>query len=187
MKTTGRFLTLLLFGGALLALPQLTRKIHAQWPASQCITSFSSSWDDPCPNCCANAGLEIYEIDTPNDTSPGDKSALLQTFDCGGGTNCNGCGSGEYYEETDDPTCCGSNGAYCGSDSDCCNGLLCADGMCSWCRNYGDQCSDGSECCSGLCDSGTYTCVDCLTEFEACQSDFDCCTGVCQYGFCSAT
>jgi hypothetical protein len=147
-----------LVGAALVALNG-RRAIRAQWPNDQCITSFYTEWDYPCPNCCNNATLEIDQIVTPDNTSPGDISASLATYNCGGGTNCSGCGGGEYYEQVQDPSCCGGNGSYCSSYSDCCCGLMClSTHICSWCVDYGGECGTDWDCCGWYCEPSSHTC-----------------------------
>jgi len=188
MKATIEVVKVLVVVGVLFLLSHRPNKIQAQqWQGSQCVTFYTET--DPCPSCCTNPGGQITDDIQYLVSSTGIQSDYLSTFDCGEPI-AGGCSvecSGQYDEGEDDPTCCGSNGAYCENDYDCCTGLLCSENTCSWCRANGGSCQDGSQCCSGLCDSGTYTCVACLTEFEYCQYDSDCCTGVCQYGFCSGT
>lgn len=159
MKEAIRSSRLIVLIGALIFVINGSKSVRAQWPNDQCITSFYTEWDQPCPNCCINATLEIDQIVTPGNTSQGDMSASLQTYNCGGGTNCSGCGTGEYYEQVQGPSCCGGNGSYCSSSYDCCNGLTCLSyNICSWCVDYGGECGTDSDCCGGYCEPYSGTC-----------------------------
>lgn len=164
MRLKARLLVIVLSALALFILPSSPRRVTAQWPASQCIKSFYSEWQNPCANCCNNAGLDIDAIASVGDGSPGYQSAYLSTYDCGGGSGCSGynCGTGEYYEAMDDPTCCSTSSMSCSFDSNCCTGYVCdlSWNQCTSCVPSGDNAYYQSDCCSGTgsYDLGMYWC-----------------------------
>jgi len=84
-----------------------------------------------------------------------------------------------------------------GLQLDCCDGLVCLDGICAvpepTCAAEGEACAmiDGAltSCCEGLvCADGI--CVvpgpTCAGEGETCEADADCCDGICCGGTCRA-
>lgn len=97
-----------------------------------------------------------------------------------------GCGGEDRPVEGDDlddeaPRLCGDRGHDCEDpDVDCCNGLVCDDGVCvdapgppdhQDCRAVGDSCDTDRGCCSGECVDGTCREADgaCLPLLEMMQ------------------
>ena len=164
MRLKARLLVIVLSVLAFIVLPPPSQRVNAQWPGSQCITSFSSEYESPCANCCNNPDIDINAIVTANNTSPGYKSAFLSSYDCGGGSGCSGynCGTGEYYTAMDDPTCCSQSLMSCNGDNDCCIGYACdlSWDQCASCVPNGDYAYRQSDCCSGFgsYDLGMYQC-----------------------------
>jgi len=67
----------------------------------------------------------------------------------------------------------------CRSDSDCCAGVFCTNGMCVGCRFNNAACTANGQCCSANCGGG----VCCVDNYHyatnaQCSSDGDCCTGL---------
>src|SRR5215204_3418353 len=71
---------------------------------------------------------------------------------------------------------CGQLGTSCGSNSDCCSGLICSAvyETCQPCGEQGASCAVDSDCCPSLsCSNGT--CQAC----PGCPADQACCDGTC--------
>ncbi len=163
MGLRARLFLVTLFVGLVLLLPRPPH-INAQWPASQCIKSFFTEYESPCANCCNDPTVSIDAISSPDNTSPGFQSAFLSNYNCGGGTGCTGynCGTGDYYQQEDDPTCCSGTQMQCTSDSACCTGYACDLTLqqCASCVQAGDYAQLQWDCCSGTgnYDNGEYQC-----------------------------
>jgi len=71
----------------------------------------------------------------------------------------------------------GRAGDYCGDLSDCSDGLICSNGVCT-CKDLGASCTAGDQCCSTVCDSTSHQCT-CLQYVDlACSSQAQCCPGL---------
>jgi len=95
-------------------------------------------------------------------------------------------------------TCADANGK-CGSDNDCCSGLVCnqkTETCQERCSQAGTACKLDSECCTGYCNPQTYKCDNaptCVDEGMTCRVvtgntviKKECCSGLTcnDYGFC---
>ncbi len=72
---------------------------------------------------------------------------------------------------------CVAKGADCEGDSDCCENLMCDEGVCAdVCTPSGGSCKDGSTCCEGtVCTNGF--CTGCALEGQTCSGTNLCCDG----------
>jgi hypothetical protein len=176
MGRTIRALTVFAIVGVVLVFVHVPKRIAAQqWQGYSCAT-FDTDYLD-CPSCCTQAGKSFSDMIVGVNRDTGIQDPYLAAYNCGDPVP-GGCSvdcSGQYDEALDDPGCCGSNGVSCGSDQDCCSGLFCTGGMCSFCKINGDECYNDSECCSGICDPDFDMCVDCLSDYAPCQYDSQCC------------
>ena len=86
---------------------------------------------------------------------------------------------------------CQSDGAGCGSSSDCCQGLVCSGGTCgaALCRGLGAPCAGTPDCCNPfLCVGGICSAqAQCGQQSQACTNTNDCCNPfICSGGQCTS-
>ena len=96
---------------------------------------------------------------------------------------------GCYFDEMNGHKICDYCGFYhhdCTSDSDCCTGDYCIDGVCWDCATQGVECTIDDDCCSDYCEFDEYTgqrycnaLRHCIPEDGLCSYTYECCCGYC--------
>ena len=149
---------------------------------NDCCTSSggqSINWTDGTTN---GNGIQTLSTMYPNCGSP--------TNSCSGGTQSTACSStsNTWYQAVDDPAeCCIPAGTACNQGTCCADLVYLSNNTCGNCRSDGASCGSDSDCCDGTCSDGVCASQDCSLGGDPCEDDSDCCSGYCdpEVSFCS--
>ena len=151
-------------------------------PENQCATCQVCNGN----GACTSAGLG---------TDPKSECATDAPTSCGLTGSCDGSGSCEYYDNSQEcvtESCTGTTHQF----ADKCSGTgSCTDGGQEDCSPYvctgttcGTSCSAQSDCISGYyCELGSGTCLSKKPDGQSCGNTFECASDHCQNGFCCAS
>ncbi len=198
MNTSRALLRILILAGCLPLLARYARVTPVRAHTEDCTQIDTTATTYGCPPGCTSATYATYLTHgagfqyADQNPTPCSPSTCSQPFalgpptqECvqcclGPGQDCGDLCNGDTVccGECNGVQCCNPEGYDCSIDGNCCDGLVCRNGLCKPpCSQLAEYCDSTQPCCSGLLCENNACCVQ---TYDRCTYDSDCCTGNCQ-------